>query len=85
MNLKKGLIVKASAGRDRNMYFAVIETDGSFVMLADGKSRKLACPKRKNIKHIRPTSEILCIDGMTDKKLRRALSEFSESGGEYFV
>lgn len=87
MNVKKGLVVKASAGRDKDSYFVVLEADGKFASIADGKSRKIANPKRKNVKHLMPTAKILCVDEMTDKKLKKALSEFNspahtESGGE---
>lgn len=87
MNVKKGLVVKAAAGRDKYSYFVVLEADERFAYIADGKSRKLEHPKRKNVKHLNPTAEVLCIDGITDKKLRKALSEFknlthTESGGE---
>ncbi len=87
MNVKRGLIVRAAAGRDMNSYFVVLSSDEKSAVIADGKSRKLEKPKRKNIKHLRPTGRMLDIDGMTDKKLRRALSEFTElthteSGGK---
>ena len=79
MNVEKGLVVKATAGRDINSYFVVVRADDKFAFSADGKSRKLAKPKRKNVKHLSPTSKILCIDEITDKQLRRALKE---SGGK---
>lgn len=87
MNVEKGLVVKASAGRDNNSYFVVLSADSKFAVIADGKSRPLERPKRKNIKHIKPTGKILCLDEITDKKLRRALGEFTkltqtESGGK---
>lgn len=79
MNVEKGLVVKATAGRDINSYFVVVSSDDKFAFIADGKSRKLAKPKRKNVKHLSATSKILCIDEITDKQLRRALKE---SGGK---
>lgn len=87
MNVKKGLVVKAAAGRDKDAYFAVLDADEKFAYIADGKSRRLEHPKRKNVKHLKPTAKVLCLDGITDKKLRKALSELkmltpTESGGE---
>ena len=87
MEAKKGLVVKAVAGRDKDSFFVITEAEKSFVMIADGKSRPLDRPKRKNIKHLRATGSVLCIDEITNKKLRRALSEYSkltktESGGK---
>ncbi len=91
MNVKKGLVVRAVAGRDKDCaYFVVTECDEKYAMIADGKSRKLLNPKRKNLKHLRATSKTLDIDAITDKQLRRALGEFkkltpTESGGEKIV
>ena len=48
--------------------------------MANGKSRKLSSPKRKNIKHISPTDSVIeDINDITDKKLRTLLKEFSVS------
>ena len=55
MNVEKGLVVKATAGRDINSYFVVVSADDKFAFIADGKSRKLAKPKRKNVKHLSHT------------------------------
>ena len=62
MKLKIGSVVKADAGRDSGSYFAVTEISGTSCFIADGKSRKLSSPKRKNIKHIRITDS-MGIDG----------------------
>lgn len=74
----KGLIVCAMAGRDRGRYFAVLETDGAYALLADGKTRKLAHPKKKNIKHIRTTGASIALTQITDKKLRDLLKAYTE-------
>ena len=46
-------IVMSAAGRDRGRLFYVIETEGVYLLLANGKDRKLERPKRKKIKHVR--------------------------------
>ena len=57
MDMTKGSIVLANAGRDQDgVFFVVGEADG-FVLLADGKRRKLERPKRKNPVHVCP---VLC-------------------------
>ena len=53
VKLLKGSVVRAEAGRDGGGYFAVVGFDEKYCFIADGKSRKLDKPKRKNIKHIR--------------------------------
>ena len=77
MDAVKGLIVKAAAGRDDGGYFVITETDGKYCLIADGKSRKLSSPKRKSIKHLRFTCDITDLSDITDKKLRKVLSEYS--------
>ena len=44
-------LVQATAGREQGKYFFVLETDGEYLLLADGKSRRLEKPKRKKRKH----------------------------------
>ncbi len=74
--MQKGLIVQADAGRDSGKYFVVTDFGGGYCMIADGKSRKLSSPKRKNVKHIRATNSKIELNGITDKKLRTLLKEF---------
>ncbi len=77
MKLKIGSVVKADAGRDSGSYFAVTEISGTSCFIADGKSRKLSAPKRKNIKHIRITDSMIDLNDITDKKLRQLLKDFN--------
>lgn len=78
MKLQEGSIVKADAGRDSGGYFVVVLTEKDYCYIADGKSRRLQKPKRKNIKHIRATNSMTDINNITDKKLRSLLRTFSE-------
>ena len=41
------------AGHDKNSVYAVVAEEGSMVLLADGRTRTLEKPKKKNQKHIR--------------------------------
>lgn len=51
---KIGDIVLATAGRDEKRFFVVISViDESYVMIADGKSRRSESPKKKKVKHIK--------------------------------
>ena len=52
MDITKGSVVIAKAGRDKGKAFAVTEViDSRTVLIADGKSRPLERPKRKNVSH----------------------------------
>lgn len=90
MELKKGSLVKAIAGHEKNNFFIVLEFDEKFALIADGKSRKLEKPKKKSLKHLRITNTVIDMNEITDKKLRKWLNECSrfsvtESGGNDFV
>ncbi len=55
-----GQVVKSKAGRDKDKLFIVLEiVDGSYVMLVDGRLRKLGNPKKKKIKHLGLYSSII--------------------------
>ena len=77
MEFVSGMVVISSAGHDDGGWFVVTGADGRYVYVADGKERKLASPKKKNIKHIRRTLHTISTDGLTDKKLRRTLNAMS--------
>lgn len=82
MNIKIGSIIKASAGREKDRYLVVVKLHDGFVEIADGKERKLEKPKRKNIKHISPTHEAVNVEQLTNKKLRKILTEFETRNSE---
>lgn len=75
--LKSGQIVKSIAGHDKNSFYMVVETASGYVTIADGKTRKLGKPKRKNPLHVRATKALLDVSLIvTDKKLRNALAAY---------
>lgn len=76
MNIQIGSVVKALAGREKNSFYVAVGIHDGFVLIADGKERKLENPKRKNVKHISPTNTIIDTDGLTNKKLRKLIAEF---------
>ena len=56
---------------------AVLETDGRFALTADGKTRTIISPKRKNLIHLSPTAAVLTEEEMeSDSSLRKALKRF---------
>ncbi|HBB19087.1 MAG TPA: hypothetical protein DCZ62_01465 [Ruminococcus sp.] len=77
MKRQLGSVVKAQAGRDSGGFFAVVGLEEEYCFIADGKSRKLERPKRKNIKHLSFTNSVIDLSEITDKKLRTALKQFS--------
>lgn len=47
-----GDLVLSKAGRDGGEIFLVVDVDGGFVKIVDGKIRKVSNPKKKKIKHL---------------------------------
>lgn len=80
MNTFIGTIVKACAGRDGDDYFVIVAHDvDGFVYIANGKSRKLLKPKKKNVKHLQFTKTVIELDCITDKKLRNFFREYKST------
>lgn len=78
MDIKTGNVVLSLAGHDKGRAMVVTRIDGETVFVADGKERKLEKPKKKNKKHVRPTHREIELAGLTDKKLKRTLTEIFE-------
>ena len=77
MELKTGMIVKNRQGHDEG-YFAVVKLDETGAYIANGRSRLLEKPKRKNPKHLQATKESLDLQTIkTDKALRKALWNYN--------
>ena len=74
-----GMIVRAKAGRDSGRFYAVIAAEGAELLLADGRRRTLANPKRKNPAHVQATKQRVSLDALTDKKLREALKPLNDA------
>lgn len=75
-----GSIVKSAFGRDKDRYFVVVKIEGDFVFLVDGKVRKLLSPKKKRIKHIIKTNDIVSLSDLkTDKQFRTVLNRLNNS------
>ena len=87
MEIHKSDIVLSEAGRDKGMLFFVIDTDGVYVSLVNGKERKLEHPKRKKVKHVclvlrRDSSiatKIRSGDKLLNSELRRELAALSQT------
>ncbi len=82
MQLQAGMVICAIAGKERGGYYVVTKLEDGYVYLADGKHRKLETPKRKNVKHIRFTSQVWNVETLTNRELRRKLRECNASWEE---
>ena len=88
MEVTRSDIVRSTAGRDKGKLFFVLDTDGEFLLLADGKTRRLENPKRKKRKHTefvertdcRVAEKLRSEEKITNVELRRTLAVFDEDG-----
>ena len=52
MTFLRGDVVRSTAGHDKDGLFLVLQAEGDFLWLVDGKRRKLETPKKKRRKHV---------------------------------
>lgn len=77
MEFNAGRVVISSAGHDKGRLMLVVGADGGRLLVADGKERKLAHPKQKNLKHVQGTLLTIELEALTDKRLRQTLNRMS--------
>ena len=88
MDIVTAHIVEATAGRDRGRLFFVLETQGDYLLLADGKGRRVEAPKRKSKKHVcvigaapvELAARLTRKEKVTNSELRKAIAAFGENG-----
>ena len=86
MEIAKSNIVRSDAGRDRGKLFVVLAVEGEYLLLADGKSRKVESPKRNKRRHVlfvaadenRLSEKIKSEEKITNSELRRTLAAYRE-------
>lgn len=86
-DIKVGSIVLSTQGRDKGNYFVVVSAEGDRVYVADGGSRKLAAPKKKNVKHVSHSGVVLETiakkleqgQKVFDSEVKSALRQFIEN------
>ena len=87
MDIAKSNIVRSNAGRDKGKLFVVLAVEGEYLLLADGKSRKVEAPKRKKRRHVlfvsaeetRLAEKIKSEEKITNSELRRTLAGCREA------
>ena len=90
MTIETADVVKSLNGRDGGKLFVVTGTQENYSLIADGKSRKVGKPKRKNNKHLKLegktdtviTGKLANGEKVTNNEIRRALAQFAADRGE---
>ena len=86
IDISKSDIIISLAGRDKGKLFYVVDVEDGYVLIADGKGRKLENHKRKKLKHVcrvsrtetRVADKILRGDKVLNSELRRDLATFGQ-------
>ena len=79
-------MARSKAGHDRNCVYVVISEDGEDVLVADGRRRCVANPKRKRRTHLQPIvhipDEVSAIAAdqhqFTDDWIKKVIVEYSK-------
>ena len=81
-----GEIVQSTQGRDAGRYYVVVGVEGGYITVANGSSRPIAAPKRKNLRHVRLTATSASelgikqpFDGSFDSSAPHALKKLSKT------
>ncbi|MDK2564932.1 KOW domain-containing RNA-binding protein [Romboutsia sedimentorum] len=86
-NLSVGQVVKATSGKEKDKLFFIIKVvDHQYVLIADGKKRKLGKPKLKKVKHLeiynvinnKVNNKISSEQNVTDVFLRVELTKLND-------
>jgi large subunit ribosomal protein L14e len=84
MDLTLGQVVYSIAGRDKGNKFIVIDiVDESYVLISDGDLRRIENAKKKKIKHLKITGEVIqTLCDKLEKKVRVSNSEIRKALAE---
>ncbi|MCD8295698.1 MAG: KOW domain-containing RNA-binding protein [Clostridia bacterium] len=49
---RPGMLCQSTQGRDKGSYYIIMAVEGAAVLVSDGRLKTVACPKKKNLKHV---------------------------------
>lgn len=74
-----GMFAASKAGHDKDSVYVIIREDGEYIYVADGKSRTVERPKRKNKKHVQLIKKKRMPEpdnGFDDLQIKRVIKEY---------
>ena len=85
MDIAKSDLVLATAGREKGRLFFVVDVQNEYLLLADGRSRRLEAPKRKKCRHVQRAgaapgelaAKLRSSEIITNSELRKAIAAYS--------
>lgn len=66
-----GMLVRSKSGHDHGKVYVIIDVQGEYLFLVDGRIRPLAKPKKKKVKHVQRVDILL--QEIVEKKLNNTL------------
>jgi len=82
----RGTVIRSKAGHDKGRFYAVLDVLGRTILVADGSSRTICNPKRKNMIHVSSTRTVLSEEMLDhDESIRNALKRFDLQPSEGVV
>lgn len=76
---RAGMLARSKAGHDAGRIYVIMDTDGAYVYLADGRIRTVNRTKKKKIRHIQLICEEHEVSEADDAQIRRILEEYADT------
>ena len=84
--LSVGAVVMATAGREKNEVFLILQEDKEFVSIVNGATRTIENPKKKNKKHLhllcKSNTSQLNMKEMSNAQVKNFLNNYNKSRGK---
>ncbi|MGN0517270.1 MAG: hypothetical protein ACI4II_00925 [Acutalibacteraceae bacterium] len=80
MDFQIGQIVCSRSGHDKGCFYVVVDVKDGFAYVCNGRNRLLDCPKKKNFRHLAPTTMSLPQSSIeTNHEIRKSLAAMVKS------
>lgn len=76
-----GMLAISLAGHDRGCVYVIVDETDGYVSVADGRTRTVDRPKKKNRKHVQIVGKVRMEkpeDGFEDLEIRRTIKVYQE-------
>ena len=81
-----GMLVRSKSGHDQGTVYVIMDMQGEYLYLVDGRIRTLSKPKKKNNKHVQRIDVIIdeivtmkMNNTLIDEKIKRAIKLYEKS------
>ncbi len=81
-----GMLVRSKSGHDQGTVYVIMDMQGEYLYLVDGRIRTLSKPKKKNSKHVQRIDVIIdeivtmkMNNTLIDEKIKRAIKLYEKS------